>query len=339
MIKSTIVSLLIIFLFAFQPSVCQPSEKQGLNEEILASMGTKFRTEYTLAAEDLKAKIAEDSTNVEALIGLAETKILLFIFGFTSREETIPEAQLAYQRAKNIDSLSSNIHKLSGKLNMLDWKWNDSRDAFQKAIQADPQNLDARHWYSLWLICMKRFDEAMAQSDTIMTMDPDKNYLIGRGSLIYFHHQFGELKRLMLEAVAKDPAVPWGYDWLGMAYNGLEEHEDAIATYYKAFELSDGTVEVGAGLGHALGLAGETETAKQMADYYAIAAQDNYLPQMQRAFIHIGINEFDDAIKLLEEAYEAKSWFLIFMQIEPWLDPIRGDQRFADIMRRMEFPD
>ena len=146
------------------------------------------------------------------------------------------------------------------------------------------------------------------------------------------------MKPLMLSTIKKDPETPWAYDWLGMAYNGLNEHNEAIETYFKAFELSDGTVEVGAGLGHALGLGGEKELAKQMANYYAIAAKDNYLPPVQRSFIHLGIGEYDEALSLLEQAYEEESWFLLFMQKEHWYDPIRNDKRFINILKKMNFP-
>ena len=44
-------------------------------------------------------------------------------------------------------------------------------------------------------------------------------------------------------------------------------------------------------------------------------------------------------IELLERAYEEQSWFLSFMQIEHWNDPIRKDPRFIAIMDKMEFPE
>jgi tetratricopeptide (TPR) repeat protein len=185
---------------------------------------------------------------------------------------------------------------------------------------------------------MGRFDEAMAQSDELTKLDLDEDYLVGRGSLFYFQHRFAELKEVMHRCIAKDPTVPWGHDWLGMAYNGLEEHVDALTTYSLAFELSDGTAEVGAGYGHALGLAGEIGMAKEMADYYALVAQEHYVPPVQRAYIHIGIGEYDEAIRLLEQAFEENSWFLGFAKVEPWLDPIRAEERFIDIERRMRFP-
>ena len=235
------------------------------------------------------------------------------------------------------DSTSSESYRIGGILSFLDWDWKGTNDKLQMAIRKDPSNLSARHWYSLYLAVNEQLDKSMLQSDTIMTMDPDEDYLIGRGSLLYFLEDYGQLKLLMQRTLARDTSMPWGYDWLGMAYNGLDEHDQSIETYLKAFELSDGTVEVGGGLGHALGEAGETELAKYMSDKYAELSKEYYLPQCQRAFIHLGIGEHEEAIQLLEEAYDAKSWFIIFLKIEPWYNPIRADQRFQAIVDKMAF--
>jgi len=329
----------LFFLLLFLPFSCLQPEKQELNEETMASMGGKIKQAYIEAVEKLDLQVAGDSANVPALIELAETHIILYIFGFSSRQETIPEATDAYIRARELDSVSSGIKLLEGMLSLLDWRWTDAEEALRRAISADPQNLNARHWYSLYLSAMGHFDQAMAQSDTIGTMDPAGNFLIGRGSLLYFARRNEELKDLMIKVVSMDTSVAWGYDWLGMAYIELEEYENSVSTYYKAFELSDGTVEVGGGLGHALGLAGDYATAKRMAEYYSLKSGDHYLPPVQRAFIHIGIGEYDEAIHLLEQAYEEHSWFLAFIQAEPWYDPIRDDERFNRIIENMRFPD
>ncbi|MFC2126246.1 hypothetical protein ACFLU5_15735 [Bacteroidota bacterium] len=334
MVKTNYLFLILAFSLA-----CSTQKKQELDQEILASLGEKFKTEFSDMAKSFEVKIGQDSTSIEAYLGLADSYILLYVFGYMPRNVSVTKAKTAYKKVLKLDSVSSDVLKLSGILSFLDWQWEDSEVAFQKAIQKNPKNLNARHWYSLWLSAMGRSDEAMDQSDTISSMDIAGDYLVGRGSLLYFQNRFEEMKPLMMKTIEQNPEIPWGYDWLGMAYNGLGEHEDAINTYIKAFELSDGTVEVGAGLGHALGHAGETELAKQMAEYYALAAIDNYLPPVQRSFIHLGIGEYQEAINLLEQAYKEQSWFLIFIQIEPWYNPIRKDIRFIDIMNKMEFPD
>jgi hypothetical protein len=40
----------------------------------------------------------------------------------------------------------------------------------------------------------------------------------------------------------------------------------------------------------------------------------------------------------LEQAYDEQSWFLLFIQMEHWYDPLRNDHRFHDIVERMGFP-
>ena len=329
-----IYGIVIILFFS-----CKSNSKYEINETILKSLGNKHKTEFTELGNSFAKEIALDSANLEAYLGLADAYILLYVFGYTPREIAIDKAQFAYNKAVRLNAAHSDVHKLDGILHMLDWNWEDSKTAFQKSIAANPNNLNARHWYSLWLSAMGEFKEAMEQSDLIMESDTLDNYLIGRSSLLYFQYRFEEMKPLTLKSIEKNPQEPWAYDWLGMAYNGLDEHEASLETYLKAFELSDGTVEVGGGLGHALGDAGETKLAKQMADFYTEAAKTNYLPPVQRSFIHISLKEFDEAIRLLEQAYDENSWFLIFIQVEHWYDPLRSDQRFIDIMEKMNFPE
>ena len=334
MIRKSILFLLIIFIY----SSCQSPEQYEIKTDILSALGEKHRIEYENIAKKLELVIAKDSSNVDAILSYAETQIILYIFGFTSREETLPVAKNALTRAQVFDSISTKYYTISGMISLLDWEWINSKHFFEKAIEVDPTNLNARHWLSLYYSAMGDFDLAMEQSDIIATMDPEGNYQIGRGSLLYFARRNEEMKDLMLQTVASQPNVAWGYDWLGMAYCELEDFDNSIETYFKAFNLSDGTVEVGAGLGHALGLGGQYSLAKQMADYYKLAAKDHYLPPVQRSFIHIGIGEYDEAITLLNQAYDEHSWFLVFMQIEPWYDPIRKDPRFQSIIDRMDFP-
>ena len=304
----------------------------------MASMGEKFRKQYHEQAASFAQRIEVDSSDLEALLGLAESNIYLFIFGLDSRESTIPEAHWATSRALAFDSTSSKVLTVKGMLHMLDWEWKETKNTLRAAIKADPQNAKARHWYSLCIYATTGDPaEPFAQNDTIMTFDQAGDWLIGRGSLMYFDRQNENLRDLMLETIARDSSVPWGYDWLGMAYIEMEEYEKSLDTYFKAFEMADGLVEVGGGLGHALGLAGERALAKQMADFYEEQSSARYLPQCQRAFIHIGIGEYDKALDLLEEAYEKRSWFLIFMDIEPWYDPIRDAPRFQALVSRMHY--
>lgn len=317
---------------------CQQKEKYSFDKEILASLGTKHKIEFQKLETFYEDQVKKDDTDVEALVGVAESEILIYAFGYVPNADVMPKVEEYFEKAYQLDSLNSNVQKLKGIIHFIKKEWTASEIAFKNSIEMNPENLNARHWYSLYLIALKRVNESMDQSNKIFDLDKKEKFLLGRGSLYYFQYRFEEMKPLMQKTIENDPESPWAYDWLGMAYNGLKEHDDAIKTYFKAFNLSDGTVEVGGGLGHALADAGETALAKEMTVYYDEAAKNRYLPPVQRAFIHIGLKEYDKALELLEQAYKEQSWFLLFMQIEHWYDPIKDDQRFTDIMYKMGYP-
>ncbi len=320
---------------------CEEPRSWKIDQKILANLGEKHRTDWENLASYYAKQYEVDSTNVKALFDAAETRVGVYIFGFTSREDNLPKAKEFFQKGYALDSTSSASQKMKGILHFLDWEWEAAESSFRAAIDLDGSNLGARHWYALYLMAMMRHDEAMEQSDVIMSMDDNNQFMIGRGSMLYFTRKFEEMKVLMKETVALDTTVAWSYDWLGMAHIELKEYEESINTYFKAFELSDGTVEVAGGLGHALGQAGEYELAKQMTDYYDEVSKTRYLPPVQRSFIHIGNREYEKALELLEQAYDEHSWFLIFVRTEPWYDPIRRDpgfnERFERIIEMMKY--
>ena len=159
--KYSVISILLsFFLFA-----CQTEKKREINETILASLGEKHKIEFKKLADSYEQKIIKDSLNAESYVGLAESKILLYVFGYIPRNECVPIAKSAFHKASSLDSLNSEVQKLSGILHFLDKEWDQAEISFLKSIEVNQNNLNARHWYALYLIAMKRVDEAMQQSD------------------------------------------------------------------------------------------------------------------------------------------------------------------------------
>ena len=124
-----------------------------------------------------------------------------------------------------------------------------------------------------------------------------------------------------------------------MTYVQAKRFDEAIATYEKAETLSGGIAEIKAGLGHAYGMAGKATEARKKLDELNDLSQQWYIPPVQIAFVCVSLGEKDKAFELLETAYREKSWELAFLRVEPWLDDLRDDPRFARLQRRMKFPD
>ena len=53
------------------------------------------------------------------------------------------------------------------------------------------------------------------------------------------------------------------------------------------------------------------------------------------ASLHALLGDRDRAFSLLEQAYAEKDWTLREVKISPLLDPLRGDPRFAKLLKKL----
>lgn len=331
---------------------CQPrSDTRHLQEVDTASPeeasevrsrfpGRKYRKAFENLAIHFAQEVERDSENAAAHAGLSETYSTLWCFGFYSRSEALPVARAAATKAVKLDDELGAAHTALGIVRLCDWDWAGAERSFLRAIQLYPDDAKARHWYALYLAAMGRHGQAMGESTRAEELDPASlGFKTGKGAVLYFGRRFKDMREQMLGVVALDPTFPWGYDWLGMAYVQLGRFDQAIETYEKAVELSDRTAEVVAGLGHACGVAGKKPEGKKLLDELDGLAKQWYVPPVQRAYVCLGLGEVDRAFELLEEAYAARSWELVFLREEPWFDAVRSDPRFLDLQERMQFPE
>jgi hypothetical protein len=61
----------------------------------------------------------------------------------------------------------------------------------------------------------------------------------------------------------------------------------------------------------------------------------HYFPPYQLALIHVGLGEKEEALNLLERAYEERYPWLMHLAVEPRLDPIRSEPRFKALLSRI----
>jgi len=50
---------------------------------------------------------------------------------------------------------------------------------------------------------------------------------------------------------------------------------------------------------------------------------------------YLGLGDNDEAFAWFERAYEEQSNILIYIKVFPLFDPLRGDPRFQDLVRRV----
>ena len=296
--------------------------------------------DITKGIEYFQHAIEIDPDYALAYVGLANSYVLLPDFGDARPREVIPKARAAAAKAIEIDDVLAEAHTPLAFISAYyDYDRAGAEREFKRAIELNPGDATAHHWYALWLLFLGRRDEATAEIERARSLDPLSlaiNTSVGT-VLLYSRHYDSAIEQYR-KTLEMDPNFAQAHDYLGNAYlqNGM--YEQAIAEFQEAVDLSGGQVRCVAGLGRAYAAAGKREQARKMLEQLKKRAQRSYVSRYELALIYTGLGEKEQAFAWLEQAYEEHDRRLVELEAGPQVDPLRSDQRFQDLLRRMNFP-
>jgi hypothetical protein len=64
-------------------------------------------------------------------------------------------------------------------------------------------------------------------------------------------------------------------------------------------------------------------------------ARQTYVSPYHLAMIYAGLGKKDEALKLLEQAYQERFGLLVYLKIEPRFDLLREEPQFKDLLARI----
>lgn len=91
-------------------------------------------------------------------------------------------------------------------------------------------------------------------------------------------------------------------------------------------------------LGHCYASAGRRQDAMSILQQLQEISKKRYVPAYWPAVIYTSLHERDEAFRWLEIAYEERSAWMIYTKVFPYLDNLRPDPRFKDLLHRMNYP-
>lgn len=83
------------------------------------------------------------------------------------------------------------------------------------------------------------------------------------------------------------------------------------------------------------GRAGEFEKARSELNKLEQLGTEEQLKPAVQVWAHLGLGDKEAALADLEKAYAQQSNIMTTLRVEPAFDPIRGDPRFQDLLRRV----
>jgi tetratricopeptide (TPR) repeat protein len=292
------------------------------------------------ALEYAQQAVESDATYAPAYAMVAQAYLMLGGHEFLSNKEAMSRARTAALKALEIDETVPEAHMALGWVRaVFDWDWAGADRAFRRAIELNPNSPDAHFGYSGYLAPMGRFQEGMAHAQRALELDPLTPQRRRRiGQMHYFSRQYDRALGTFRAALEFDPELGGAHFWLGWIYREKGMFEEAIAEFRKALGDEPRQPPTVGHLGNAYARTGRVREARECLRELKQRSKVDTVGTYEVAFIHAGLGEKDEAFEWLEKAYADRDQGMLYLKVDPTLDPLRSEPRFHDLLRRMNFP-
>ena len=296
--------------------------------------GAKKSIEYFQQA------IEKDPSYALGYAGLADAYQLLSFFSDSPPQESFPKAKATAKRALELDETLAEAHtSLAAALFFYDRNFPESEREFQRAIELNPNYATAHHWYGVtYLARMERFDEAIAELKRAQELDPLSLIINADFGNTYIQaHQYDKAIEQLLKTVEMDQSFYFAHWQLGTAYEMKGDFQNAIAEYQRARQLNDDPWVL-ALLGHVYAATGRRDEALKILDQLKQTSRQRFVYAYGFALVYAGLGEKDQAFQWFEKSYQDREPRITRIKVDPLLDNLHSDPRFADLVRRVGLP-
>jgi serine/threonine-protein kinase len=253
------------------------------------------------------------------------------------RRDTYQKARAALRRALAIDDKLAEAHASLGSLIMLnEWDWSGAQREFTLAIRMDPAYPTARHWYAEWLSMQNRPKEAINEISLAIELDPlSPAILKDKGVILYYGRDFEGAIAYARKAQELHPQFAATHRLLSLAYSAMGSHDLALAENERWGALGARESDVVIGRAYCYALAGRKAEALDLAGTYLNVDSDYGNLMRGIALVHAALGDKDQAFAWFEKAYELRAESLGNLIVDPKVDPLRGDPRFGELVKRV----
>jgi serine/threonine protein kinase/tetratricopeptide (TPR) repeat protein len=279
----------------------------------------------------------QDSGYAAAYAEMAQTYSLLGAFHYLPVEEANSKAIAAAKRAINLDETLAEAHVALGDALIGTWSFAAAESELQRAIELNPNLSEAHMNYGTHLTTMGRFDDAFRELKLAHELDP---LSIGPINLLgvnyYFQRDYDKSLEQWHKSLEINPSSSIAQFNLFHVYVGKKSYDKAVAALQEQFKLEGKTQKADA-ISQSYQSAGFAAALQTMIQIDERSSSQDYDPfEVATAYSFLG--DKGHAFVWLDKAVDARSSFVIPLNVDPTWDNIRADPRFEELVRRIGLP-
>jgi TolB-like protein/Tfp pilus assembly protein PilF len=263
--------------------------------------------------------------------GLAHAWWMRGVLGPLSLKEVGPPARAAARKALELDDRLAEAYAAQAYVQgIFDWDWAGAEETIRRAVELDPNSLDAHYVYAILLMALGRLPEAVTHIEHAAQLDPLSAQVHSTyGRILYRARKFDEAILRLNRAIELEPRNAQAYGRLGDVHDQIGKYVEALAFYEKSRALM---ANPGSSLRNRIARVyarmGRVSDSRQMLESLADDSAE----------VYVALGNKDTAFRLLFKMVEERSEWPIFIKADPPFDSLHSDPRWKELLRRMNFP-
>jgi TolB-like protein/Flp pilus assembly protein TadD len=291
---------------------------------------------FVKARSYLEQAVRNDPSFALAHAALADTYSLEPWWGGMTPREAFPKARAAAERALQIDDNLAEAHTSLGFIRLYyDWDFAGAEREFERAVNLQPGLALAHYWYAGVLSAAGRHDEAMASMRRAQELDPLSPLINADAGWYYFHaRRYDEAAKQCRLALELDRTYAFALACVIDAHR-LAGHYDQAAEAARQM-ISLRAAQAGRTMPPLArgGREALTEFDRRKLAAMRQLGNQSYVSAYGLALTQAALGQREEAFASLERALHDRDTFMVLMNVDPRLDALRADARFAELKRK-----
>lgn len=296
----------------------------------------KRNTEKAIA--EFEQAINLDPNYALAYTGLADAYIWQANFTFGADAELYAKAKTAADKALALDPNLADAHNSLGRIKYnYDWDWAGAEESFRRAIELNPNSVNAHQFYFRLLTTLGRYDEAYAEIYKAQELDPRSADLnVPLSGILEKQYKFDESIKVLQSTLEMDKDSKFARRGIGNDYLLKGDYTKVIELGSEQFpnqaEIDFAWASM---LTTAFHKTGQKQKATAMRNHLKKLAENDPKPLYFLALSDSETGRTEEAVAALQKCFELREERMIWTKDEPRFDNLKNDARFQEILRKM----
>jgi eukaryotic-like serine/threonine-protein kinase len=302
-------------------------------------LAKRTKVDILRGIELFREAIKLDPNFALAYVGVADSFSVMPGYPYMSPAEAMPQAKAAVATALELDPDLPEAHAIAGNIaSTYDWNWAEAERSHKRALELDPNLALAHYRYgTTYLTPLGRHDEAIVELKRTMELEPlsltqGANY----AGVLMYARQFDAALEQAGKTYELDMNHLTAQIWLCHVLNAKGMYAESLLISEKSMQ---GDFPISGPAGYAYAKSGQRQRAEAVITRLKEVEKTGYVANYWIAIIYAALGDKDAAFAELEKAYQRRDWFLHKLKVDPFMDSLRDDPRYKDLLRRMNLPE